>query len=189
MELNKNQVEAVRYQLKKIGQAGSNDEIRTAASQFDNFDAVAISQTVLTNRTSDLTPQQSPGLTVAQKSDLVTMQAGFMGIELTQLEVQNIVNNTDESITDNIEFLREVQQLIKDFLTVRNAQFNQQTNQIVENIAGVIRDGETELAQIMTNTNERLRDIVEQCKEQKANYKSPYKSRLESIREMLKVSA
>lgn len=196
MQVDKNQVEAIRYQLKKIGQAASNNEMRKAAEQFDTFDALAISQAVIKNRSnsletvnqvSNLQPNQN-ALTTTQKSELVSMQAGFMGIELSQLEVQNIVNKTDETITDNIEFLREVQQLIKDFLAVRNEQFQKHTNQIVEDIAGVIRDGEVELAQIMTGTNERLRDIVDQCKQAKMEYRSPYKSRLEGIREMLKIS-
>lgn len=188
MDITKNQLEAVRYQLKKIGQSASNDEIREAARSLESFDAVKVAELVLTSRNTQLSTSQA-GLTISQKQELVKIQAGFMGIELSQVEIQNIASSADNQITDNIDFLLEVQGLIKEFLSKRNQQFQHQTAQIVDGIAAIINDGEQELAQIVTNTNERLRDIVGQCQAVKTDYKSPYKSRIQSMRESLGLSA
>jgi chemotaxis regulatin CheY-phosphate phosphatase CheZ len=199
MELTKSQVEQVRYQLKKLGASAGNDEIRQAAANYSEFDAVVIAQHIVNGQElakSTLTVQpvqpvksSQLGLTVPQKQELVKIQAGFMGIELNQLEIQTIASQADTAIADNIEFLREVKGLIREFLAVRNQNFQSKTSQIVNDIADVINAGEIELSQIVTQTNDRLNSIVNQCKEVATDYKSDYKSRLQGMRESLKLSA
>lgn len=199
MTLERNQYESVRYQLKKlVGEETyktsgyTNEEIRIAAEDVNPFEALTVANRVLANRTSQLAKQekneQVQALTVAQKHSLTKMQADFMGITLSENEIQKIASSANNEITDNIEFLLEIKQLIETYLAHRNEQFQKQTSNIVRDIADVINAGNDELAKITEETNETLRDIVSQCEEIKRDYKSPYKSRLESIRELLKVS-
>ena len=199
MTLERNQYESVRYQLKKlVGEETyktsgyTNEEIRIAAEDVKPFEALTIANRVLANRTTQLAKQekeeQIQALTVAQKHSLTKMQADFMGITLSENEIQKIASSANNEITDNIEFLLEVKQLIEAYLAHRNEQFQKQTSNIVQDIADVINAGNDELARITEETNETLRDIVSQCEEIKRDYKSPYKDRLESIRELLKVS-
>ncbi|MHC5612523.1 MAG: hypothetical protein ACYTXA_16290 [Nostoc sp.] len=196
MELTKSQVEQVRYQIKKLGASAANDEIRQAAANYSEFDAVVIAQHIVNGQKlsvveSSIQPVKNSqlGLTVPQKQELVKIQAGFMGIELNQLEIQTIASQADTAIADNIEFLREVKGLIREFIAVRNQNFQSKTSQIVNDIADVINAGEIELSQIVTQTNDRLNSIVNQCKEVATDYKSDYKSRLQGMRESLKLPA
>ena len=64
MLLNKNQIEAVRYQVKKLNSTCTNDEIRNSADKFKDFDAVLIANDVVSCRTTDLT-------TIPQNHELV----------------------------------------------------------------------------------------------------------------------
>lgn len=196
MELTKSQVEQVRYRIQKLGSSAANEQIREAAANYSEFDAVVIAQHVVNGQKlskvetsiQPLNNSQS-GLTIPQKQELVKIQAGFMGIELNQLEIQTIASQADTAIADNIEFLREVQGLIREFLAVRNQKFQSKTSQIVNDIADVINAGEIELSQIVTQTNDRLNSIVNQCKEVATDYKSPYQDRIKSMRESLKLPA
>jgi chemotaxis regulatin CheY-phosphate phosphatase CheZ len=190
MNLERKDYEAVRYQLKKEGyQNITNEEIRKACEGIETFNAIEIAVKVIENRDSKVTlSKPSLGLTVAQKHELVQIQAGFMGIELNTLEIEKIASSANNDITDNIEFLQEIRNIITEFLAVRNQQFQNHTSKIVNDIADVINAGEIELVQIVTDTNERLSEIVKQCQERKANYKSPYRDRLESIKESLGLS-
>jgi len=195
MELNKSQLESIRYQIKKLGGTAGNDEIRSVAANYSEFDAVLIAQHVVNEQlkvSSSLSVQpvqpvksSQLGLTVPQKQELVKIQAGFMGIELNTHEIQTIASQADTGIADNIEFLTEVKGLIKEFLAVRNQNFKSKTNQIVNDIADVINAGEIELSQIVTNTNDRLNSIVSQCKEVATDYKSPYQDRIKGLRQTL----
>lgn len=54
MQLTKNQVEAVRYQLKKLDMTASNEDIRLASDNFEQFDALAIADLIVKNRTENI---------------------------------------------------------------------------------------------------------------------------------------
>ncbi|MBD2503929.1 hypothetical protein [Anabaena azotica] len=202
MALERKDYEAVRYQLKKlVGEDKynlnkyTNNEIRIAAENFQEFDPVAIANQVVANRSTEIVQEtnaeieseQSKALTISEKRSLAKMQASYMGIALSEIEIEQIVSSASNEITDNIEFLLEVKGLIQAYLANRNAMFQRQTSGIVEDIVDVINAGNDELARITEDTNETLRGIVEKCNGMKEDYKSPYKSRLESIRELLKV--
>jgi DNA replication protein DnaD len=123
MELSKSQLESIRYQIKKLGETAGNDEIRKASESFQDFDAVVIAQhvinsqefakTALTVQNSQPVQNSQSALSVSQKQELVKIQAEFLGIELSQPEIQAIACQADSKIQDNLEFLREVQSLIK----------------------------------------------------------------------------
>jgi hypothetical protein len=109
MQLQKSQIEQVRYQLTKLGTKGTNDEIRNSADKFSDFDAVLIANDVVSSRTSELTtiPQnhelepatglsndnsmlslldvptpQSNTLTTTQKHALIQIKSQELGIDL-----------------------------------------------------------------------------------------------------------
>ncbi|MFM6254279.1 MAG: hypothetical protein ACKPEQ_34925, partial [Dolichospermum sp.] len=54
MQVNKNQIEAVRYQLKKLNTTSTNEEIRLTANGFNDFDAVLIANQIVANKTQSL---------------------------------------------------------------------------------------------------------------------------------------
>jgi hypothetical protein len=216
MLLNKNQIEAVRYQLTKLGTKGTNDEIRNSADKFKDFDAVLIANDVVSCRTTELTtiPQneeitpatqpinndsmlsllnnptpQTNTLTTTQKHALIQIKSQELGIDLSVTEITKISDMVSEQINDSINFLSEVGILISEFFTNRNNQVQQIVNEKIEDIATIINTGNEELGDIFNGANRRLMDIANESSQVKTDYKSSYQSKLESIREMLKLSA
>ncbi|MFM6158435.1 MAG: hypothetical protein ACKPE3_36500, partial [Sphaerospermopsis kisseleviana] len=115
MILNKNQIEAVRYQVKKQDQTCTNDEIRTSADKFKEFDAVLIANDVVnsrklsTSQNEELTTaielknedsmlsllESTPTnntLTTTQKHELVKIKSVELGIDLVDVEVIKIAD-------------------------------------------------------------------------------------------------
>ena len=216
MLLNKNQIEAVRYQLTKLGTKATNDEVRQSADKFNEFDAVLIANDVVNNRTTDLTtiPQNqelepatessnddsmlslldSPTpanntLTTTQKHALIQIKSQELGIDLNINEVEKISDMVSEQINDSINFLNEVGSIIQEFFANRNNQVRDIIDQKIEDIATIINSKNDELGDIFNSANNRLMDIASSCNREKTDYKSPYQSKLESIREILKLSA
>jgi hypothetical protein len=216
MLLNKNQLEAVRYQAKKLGTTVTNDEIRNSADKFKDFDALLIANDVVSCRTSELStiPQnhelepatessnddsmlsllnnpipQSNTLTTTQKHALIQIKSQELGIDLTVTEITKISDMVSEQINDSINFLSEVGILISEFFTNRNNQVQDIVNQKIEDITQIINTGNEQLGDIFNGANRRLMDIANESSQVKTDYKSGYQSKLESIREILKLSA
>ncbi|MFM6346824.1 MAG: hypothetical protein ACKPFK_16970, partial [Dolichospermum sp.] len=119
MQVNKNQIEAVRYQLKKLNTTSTNEEIRLTANGFNDFDAVLIANQIVANKTQslvigddvateDLTEVKETLITedddsaiaplaAANKSELVANTANSLGIELSTTEIDHIADNFDNS--------------------------------------------------------------------------------------------
>jgi hypothetical protein len=216
MLLNKNQIEAVRYQIKKLGSTCTNDEIRVSADNFKDFDAVLIANDVVNARTTELTTTsqnqelthatqpsnddsmlsllnspvpQSNTLTTTQKHTLIQIKSQELGIDLSATEIYKISDMVSEQINDSINFLSEVGSIIQEFFTNRNNQVQDIVNQKVNDIATIINTGNEQLGDIFNGANQRLIDIASECNQVNTDYKSTYKTKLESIKEILKLSA
>jgi hypothetical protein len=215
MLLNKNQIEAVRYQLNKLGAKGTNDEIRNSAEKFNDFDAILIANEIIKGRSTDLSIPQNQeletvvesdsndsmmtllevstpktnSLTTAQKHSLVQIKSQELGITLSLDEVSKISDMVSDQISDSINFLNEVSGIISEFFSSRNNQVRDIVEQKISDIATIINTKNEQLGDIFSSANQRLTDIASECNREKADYKSTYRDKLESIREMLKLSA
>jgi hypothetical protein len=216
MLLNKNQIEAVRYQLKKLNSTGTNDEIRNSADKFKDFDAILIAHDIVNSRASELlivpqngeltpvtessnddsmlsllevpVPQKST-LTTTQKHALIQIKSQELGISLNINEITKISDMVSDQINDSINFLNEVGSIISEFFTNRNSQVQQVVEQKINDIATIINTKNEQLGDILSSANQRLTDIASECNREKTDYKSSYQSKLESIREILKLPA
>ncbi|MFM6154532.1 MAG: hypothetical protein ACKPE3_16315, partial [Sphaerospermopsis kisseleviana] len=115
MILNKNQIEAVRYQVRKLNNSTcTNDEIRTSAGKFKEFDAVLIANDVVNSRNFELsTISQNEELTTAielknedsmlsllevstltttQKHELVKVKSVELGVNLADTDIIKIAD-------------------------------------------------------------------------------------------------
>jgi len=216
MLLNKNQIEAVRYQLNKVGAKGTNDEIRNSADKFKDFDAILIANDVVNSRSSELliVPQneelgtatesnsddsmlsllevpvpQKNALSTTQKHALIQIKSQELGIDLSAAEIYKISDMVSDQVNDSINFLNEVGSIISDFLANRNRQVQGALEEKINDIANIINTKNQHLGDIFAGANQRLIDIASECNREKTDYKSSYQSKLESIREMLKLSA
>lgn len=187
MELERKQIEAVKYRLEKQSSKASHGEIKAAATHFDTFDPDAIaarvidSQAVLVATSSD-----SQSLTIADKQSLVKIEAAQMNIELSDVEVFQVVESNQDDFTDSVQYLIAVRELIREFLFERNRERKIQRETLTGSIAEVIDAANQEDARNALEANQFLKDIVDQCKRHSATYQNPYSSRLESIREGLR---
>lgn len=216
MLLNKNQIEAVRYQVKKLNSTCSNDEIRNSADKFKNFDAILIANEIVNSRASELlivpqneeletvtessnddsmlsllevsVPQKST-LTTTQKHALIQIKSQELGISLNINEISKISEMVSDQVNDSINFLNEVGNIISEFFTNRNNQVQSIVEQKISDIATIINTKNEQLGDIFSSANQRLNDIAGECNREKTDYKSTYRDKLESIREMLKLSA
>lgn len=207
MQLSKNQLEAVRYQIKKLNQTCTNDEIRNCANNFDNFDAILIANQIINNRINEensiIIENNNDGvislfnrdthtqstLTTTQKHALIQIKSQELGINLNINEVQKISDMVSIQISDSINFLNEVGIIIKEYFDSRNNNVKNIVNQKIEDIATIINTKNEELGDIFNGANQRLIDIANDCNREKSDYKSGYQDKLESIREILKLSA
>lgn len=215
MLLNKNQIEAVRYQVKKQNQTCTNDEIRIIADKFKDFDAILIANDVINSRSSELSTitqneeittstdsnnddsmlsllnhESKPNtLTNTQKHALIQIKSQELGINLSVSEITTISDMVNEQINDSVNFLSEVSIAIREFFNNRNNQVNDIVNQKINDITNIINTGNEQLGDIFNGANNRLNQIANECNQVKTDYKSTYQINLESIREILKLSA
>jgi hypothetical protein len=208
MILNKAQIEAVRYQLKKQGKTATNQEIRDCAVNFKDFDAVLIAEKIaassptdesmlpLLESSNELVPTQNinnepqnSSLTTTQKQELVKIKSVELGITLTETEVIKIADMVESQIQDSIDFLNEVSVLISQFFSNRNSQARELVNNKVESIKRIINTKNEELGDIFNGANQELINVANECNKNSTDYKSTYKDKLESIREILKLPA
>ena len=216
MLLNKNQIEAVRYQVKKLNSTCSNDEIRNSADRFKDFDAILIANEIINSRTTDLAtipqneaievPTESSNddsmlsllevplppkstLTTTQKHALIQIKSQELGISLNINEISKISDMVSDQINDSINFLNEVGILISEFFSNRNNQVQSIVDQKINDIANIINTKNEQLGDIFSSANQRLNDIANESNQVKTDYKSSYRDKLESIREMLKLPA
>jgi len=216
MLLNKNQIEAVRYQIKKLGSTCTNDEIRNAADKFKDFDAILIANDIVSSRASDLSnipkneeletvvesdrgdsmmtllevpvPQKN-ALSTTQKRALIQIKSQELGIDLSLNEVTKISDMVSDQINDSINFLNEVGTIIDEFFNSRNSKVQGLVNQKINDIATIINTKNEQLGDIFSSANQRLIDIADECNREKTDYKSTYRDKLESIKESFKLSA
>jgi len=205
MQLTKAQIEQVKYQLKKLEATATNDEVREAAKDLEEFDANSIADRVLASRSTSITeveqgsvitsglslPISEPvnnSLTIAQKQTLTQIQSQQLGIELSQLEITEVSAMVASEITDSIGYLQAVGEIIKQFIERRNNQASVAISEQIANIATIITTGNDQLGDIFNGANRQLNEIVSQCKQRREDYKSPYASKLEGIREILQIS-
>jgi hypothetical protein len=216
MLLNKNQIEAVRYQATKLGAKCTNDEIRNSAEKFSDFDAILIANDVVNNRVTELStiPQnevievptetnsndsmlsllevpvpKSNALSTTQKHALIQIKSQELGINLSLNEITKISDMVSDQINDSINFLNEVGGIISEFFNNRNNQVQQVVEQKISDIANIINTKNEQLGDIFSSANQRLIDIASDCNREKTDYKSSYQSKLESIKEILKLPA
>lgn len=202
MNLSKAQLEAVRNVLSSKGVTATNEEIRSAASDFTEWEKGVTSRLIadkivktrnslatLENNEQSNNSTEKNTLTTQQRHTLTLIQSQQMGIELNQAEIIEVSQMVADEVSDSIDYLTQVGELIKQFITNRNNQARTAINQKVSDIADIINTGNEQLGDIFNNANKQLNDIVKDCKQKKADYKSPYRDRLESIREILKLPA
>ncbi|MFM6158230.1 MAG: hypothetical protein ACKPE3_35435, partial [Sphaerospermopsis kisseleviana] len=128
-------------------------------------------------------------LTTTQKHELVKIKSVELGIDLVDVEVIKIADMVSTQITDSIGFLNEVTALIQEFFTNRNSQAKLIIDEKINNITTIINTGNEQLGDIFNGANQKLNSIVNECNQVETDYKSTYQTRLESIREILKLSA
>ena len=143
MQLTKNQVEAVRYQLKKLETTASNEDMRLASENFEQFDAVGIADLIVKNRVHNITTvakeiseinhNQLKSLptvdipkivTYQQKTEMVTSQAAVLGVTLSESDVEVIAKNIDSQATETDELFSEIRGAISAYI-----QFQKQASQ------------------------------------------------------------
>lgn len=207
MALNKNQIESVRYQLKKNNLNATNDEIRLAANDFSDFDAILIADKIISNKSNSLAIKSDSNdeldnsmidlyqsnsnskseLSLREKNELIKIKSIELGINLSTSDIQKISDMVSESIRDSIDFLNEVSIIISEYFDDRNKKATNIINQKINDISTIINSKNDELADIFQFANTSLNNLISDCSREKLEYKSPYKSQLESIREILKI--
>jgi hypothetical protein len=133
-------------------------------------------------------PQKNT-LSTTQKHALIQIKSQELGIDLSIAEISKISDMVSDQIIDSINFLNEVGSLISEFFANRNNQVQQVVEQKISDIANIINAKNEQLGDIFNSANQRLIDIASECNREKTDYKSTYQSKLESIREMLKLPA
>ena len=195
MLLNKNQIESIRYQLKKNDMNATNDEIRLAANDFTVFDSQLIADKIISNKSnslaikSDSNDDLDNSMIDIYKSELIKIKSIELGIDLTPSDIQKISDMTSESINDSINFLNEVSIIISQYFDDRNKKVSNIINQKIDNITDIINSKNDVLGDIFKSANDELSELINECKREKIEYKSPYKSQVESIREILKIQS
>jgi hypothetical protein len=199
MELTKNQIEAIRYQLKKNNLNASNDEIRLVSNDFSDFDAILIADKIIFNKSNSLSIKsddldnsmidlyQKSELSKSEKNNLIKIKSQELGIDLNINEITQISDMVSEQINDSINFLNEVGIIISEFFTSRNNQVKDIVNQKVEDITTIINTKNNQLGDIFSSANQRLIDIASECNREKNDYKSTYQSKIESFKKILKL--
>ncbi|MFM6151863.1 MAG: hypothetical protein ACKPE3_02525, partial [Sphaerospermopsis kisseleviana] len=202
MILNKNQIEAVRYQVRKLNNSTcTNDEIRDTANKFKEFDAVLIANDVVNSRKLSTISQneelttaielknedsmlslldQENKLTTTQKQELVKLKSVELGIDLADTDIIKIADMVSAQINDTVDFLNEVTAIIQQFFINRNNQVKSLIDQKINNISTIINTGNEQLGDIFNSANKQLIDIANECGKQSTDYKSTYKTKLES---------
>jgi hypothetical protein len=211
MLLTKNQIESVRYQLKKLGVNSTNEEIRNSAENFKDFDPELVAQQIVANKTQSLTisdeidtpsnqseetnmlalldnQETNPTtLTTTKKHELVKIKSIELGIDLADTDVVKIADMVAIQIDDTVDFLNEVAVVIENFFITRNTQAKSILDEKIDKIAAIINSRNDDLGDIFNSSNQKLNSIVAECTQVEKDYKSTYQTRLESIREILKL--
>ncbi|MFM6158994.1 MAG: hypothetical protein ACKPE3_39435, partial [Sphaerospermopsis kisseleviana] len=128
-------------------------------------------------------------LTTTQKQELVKLKSVELGVNLSESEVLKIADMVAIQVNDSIDFLNEVTALIQQFFINRNNQAKFVIDEKIENITTIINTGNEHLGDIFNGANQKLSSIVDECNQVETDYKSTYKTKLESIREVLKLPA
>lgn len=187
MELERKNIEAIKYRLEKLDIKASNGDIRVAASDFETLDINAIADKVAHNirfKSGKLATQNN-SITESTKHSLIKIEAAQMDIDLSESEVLQIVNSSSNEISDTAQFIIDTREILREFLYQRNQQLASQNDNLIGTVQQVINEANQEKARIIASTNQSLMDVVEQCRQANEDYKSPYTSRLESMRKTL----
>ena len=188
------------------------EEIRNFAANFKEFDAVLIAQTIAANKINSLATnnainlpddtnwsdennmlallnEESTTLTNTKKQELVKIKCVELGIDLVDADIVKIADMVAIQVNDTVEFLNEVTTLIQEYFINRNNQTKSIIDEKINNITTIINTSNEHLGDIFNNANDRINSIVGECSKVKTDYKSTYKTKLESIREILKLPA
>jgi len=202
MELTKNQIEAVRYQLKKNNLNASNEEIRLVSNDFSDFDAILIADKIISNKSNSLSiksddldnsmidlyqSNQKSELSKSEKNNLIKIKSLELGIDLSISEIEKIADIATIHISESMDFLDNVEILISDYFNARNNRVRDNLNQKIDDISNIINSKNSKLADIFNGTNQRLLEIVDDCVREKSDYKSSYQSKIESFKKILKL--
>ena len=209
MLLNKNQLESVRYQLKKNNLNATNDEIRLAANDFIDFDSILIADKIISNKSNSLAIKSDSNdeldnsmidlyqsnsnskseLTLREKNELIKIKSIELGIDLSVSDVEKISDMVSKSVDDSLDYLDAVSIIILDFFNDRNKKASNIINQKINDISRIINSKNEALGDIFESANASLNYLISDFNREKLQYKSPYKSKLESIREILKIQS
>ena len=201
MQLTKNQIEAIRYQLKKNNQNATNDEIRLVSNDFSEFDAILIADKIISNKSNSLSiksddldnsmidlyqSNSKSELSKSEKNNLIKIKSLELGIDLSVSEIEKIADIATLQISESMNFLDNVEILISDYFNARNNRVQDNLNRKIDDISNIINSKNSQLADIFNGTNQRLLEIVDDCRE-KTDYKSSYNSKIESFKKILKL--
>lgn len=200
MELSTNQIKAVRTALKRASNlTATSEQIKTVALNFSEFDSKLIAEQVekilqssalASSNNSDITftnvenMNTNTELTRFEKQEIVSNQAIELGIELTEIETLEIVNSYDAPNDDTIHFLTFVRDTLQS-QQIEKAQKQQVIKNLVGEISEIVKESQKERDSIIQESNQALKEIVDQCKRCSAEYKNPYLGRIEKLRELL----
>ena len=195
--LNKNQIEQIRYQVKKLGLTVSNEEIRQACEGVD-FDPVAIAQTIAAKQSSAIAkaspkaidnPVSQPqnlavveAMSQPQKLAVVEQKNLELNLNLTDSELMEIVHSADNQISDNLAFIDAVNLAIDEFLSARNQKVASEFSKRLGNVQSTIERKNNELEAIFKGANQTVVELVEGSK---TDYKSTLSERVKSLRKTL----
>ncbi len=70
---------------------------------------------ILSQESGEVVEASSIVFSTEQKQDLITTQASVLGIELSEVEVDNLASTVEDTFTDYAEFIREVTSAIKSY--------------------------------------------------------------------------
>jgi hypothetical protein len=192
--------------LRKLGVNSSNDEIRNSAENFKDFDPELIAQEILSNKTQSLTisdeintptdtnmlallnnQENNPTTLTTKKHELIKIKSVELGIDLADTDVAKIADMVAIQIDDTVDFLNEVAVVIENFFITRNTRAKSIIDEKIDKIAAIVNSRNDDLGDIFNNSNQKLNSIVAECTQVETDYKSTYQTRLESIREILKL--
>lgn len=175
MNLDKNQIDAVRYQLKKLGiqETIPATEIREEANKINSDDALLIAQGIAANKSVGLATvsqgNQEPeaGLatvTQKQKETMIRKEAKSLGIVLDPKDIKQIALDIKVSYDSQQKTLNNAKELILAFLAHTQNQLALAKNQTREEIAQAVEQFNEVLSQQNQDTNEFFNTLAENQK-------------------------
>jgi hypothetical protein len=131
--------------------------------------------------------ENNPTTLTTKKHELIKIKSVELGIDLADTDVAKIADMVAIQIDDTVDFLNEVAVVIENFFITRNTRAKSIIDEKIDKIAAIVNSRNDDLGDIFNNSNQKLNSIVAECTQVETDYKSTYQTRLESIREILKL--